>query len=117
MENLSGIKWGGVVETRDLGVYIENYLLLIMGGIPWQVSAVFLLLKTYQSIKAVVFLSFFINRQSTGLFSTSVGFRNFGTSANYVVRCWIRITHFGSCTSFIWNYRKRHRSRPYISLK
>lgn len=30
--------WAGVVDYRDVGVYIENYLLIIIGGIPWQVS-------------------------------------------------------------------------------
>lgn len=59
MENLSGIKWGGVVETRDLGVYIENYLLLIMGGIPWQVSAVFYNLRLINQLKLSCFCLFY----------------------------------------------------------
>lgn len=29
--------WEGVVEPYNIGVYIENYLLLVIGGIPWQV--------------------------------------------------------------------------------
>ncbi|EFX80893.1 hypothetical protein DAPPUDRAFT_22271, partial [Daphnia pulex] len=37
MENLSPAVWGGTIKTHDIGIYTENYLLLIMGGIPWQV--------------------------------------------------------------------------------
>lgn len=37
MESLSSETWGGTIETYNIGVYVENYLLLIMGGIPWQV--------------------------------------------------------------------------------
>ncbi len=29
--------WEGVIETYNIGVYIENYLLIVIGGIPWQV--------------------------------------------------------------------------------
>ena len=29
--------WEGVIEIYNVGVYIENYLLIIIGGIPWQV--------------------------------------------------------------------------------
>ena len=31
--------WIGTVETRDLGAYIDTGLLLVFGGIPWQVRA------------------------------------------------------------------------------
>lgn len=34
---LRGGTWEGVIETYNIGVYIENYLLLVIGGIPWQV--------------------------------------------------------------------------------
>ncbi|EFX66306.1 hypothetical protein DAPPUDRAFT_302757 [Daphnia pulex] len=29
--------WEGVIEIYNVGVYIENYLLIVIGGIPWQV--------------------------------------------------------------------------------
>ncbi|RZF35879.1 hypothetical protein LSTR_LSTR015415, partial [Laodelphax striatellus] len=31
------VDWIGHVETKDYGVYIDNGLLLVFGGIPWQV--------------------------------------------------------------------------------
>ncbi|XP_032776647.2 high-affinity choline transporter 1 [Daphnia magna] len=37
MSSTSPATWGGTIETHNIGVYTENYLLLIMGGIPWQV--------------------------------------------------------------------------------
>lgn len=37
MENISPATWGGTIKTHEIGIYTENYLLLIMGGIPWQV--------------------------------------------------------------------------------
>ena len=30
--------WEGVIEIYNVGVYIENYLLIVIGGIPWQVA-------------------------------------------------------------------------------
>ncbi|KAK4017954.1 hypothetical protein OUZ56_000028 [Daphnia magna] len=38
MSSTSPATWGGTIETHNIGVYTENYLLLIMGGIPWQLS-------------------------------------------------------------------------------
>jgi len=29
--------WIGTIETPDIGIYVESLLLLIFGGIPWQV--------------------------------------------------------------------------------
>jgi solute carrier family 5 (high affinity choline transporter), member 7 len=31
--------WIGTVPTSSLGSYIDIYLLIILGGIPWQVGA------------------------------------------------------------------------------
>jgi len=38
--DLSGISetWLGTVEPQMAGLYIDTYCMLIMGGIPWQVS-------------------------------------------------------------------------------
>ena len=36
-ETLSNIDWVGKVETIGIGAYIDFYLLVILGGIPWQV--------------------------------------------------------------------------------
>ena len=30
-------QWVGEVKTVDIGYYIDNMLILIFGGIPWQV--------------------------------------------------------------------------------
>ncbi|KAG8228031.1 hypothetical protein J437_LFUL003667 [Ladona fulva] len=35
-ENLKSIDWLGKIEPMDSGVWIDNMLLLIFGGIPWQ---------------------------------------------------------------------------------
>ena len=34
-------KWLGTVEVADSGYYVDHYLLLIFGGIPWQVSTLY----------------------------------------------------------------------------
>ena len=36
-ETLTDGAWSGKIELYNIGVYIENFLLLIIGGIPWQV--------------------------------------------------------------------------------
>ncbi|XP_013781993.1 high-affinity choline transporter 1-like isoform X1 [Limulus polyphemus] len=35
--SLNSIDWLGSVELTDVGVYVDYWLLLILGGIPWQV--------------------------------------------------------------------------------
>lgn len=35
-DSLTSGAWAGVVEYHNVGVYIENYLIIILGGIPWQ---------------------------------------------------------------------------------
>ncbi|XP_064615012.1 high-affinity choline transporter 1-like [Liolophura sinensis] len=37
LSKLSDGVWQGSIQTREVGVYVDSYLLLIMGGIPWQV--------------------------------------------------------------------------------
>lgn len=34
------VDWVGSVQTEDIAVYIDNLLLLILGGIPWQVPSI-----------------------------------------------------------------------------
>jgi len=35
--------WLGKVEQKDIGQWIDSFLLLLLGGIPWQVFSFFLL--------------------------------------------------------------------------
>ena len=37
-ETLSTVDWVGKIETNEIGAYIDFYFLVILGGIPWQVS-------------------------------------------------------------------------------
>lgn len=37
---ISKVDWVGSVQTEDIAVYIDNLLLLILGGIPWQVPSI-----------------------------------------------------------------------------
>ena len=37
-EAMTQIDWIGSVNISSIGIYIDTYLLIILGGIPWQVS-------------------------------------------------------------------------------
>lgn len=41
--------WEGVIEIYNVGVYIENYLLIVIGGIPWQVIKCFIFFFFFNS--------------------------------------------------------------------
>lgn len=41
LSKLSDGVWQGSIQTQEVGLYIDSYLLFIMGGIPWQVIGLF----------------------------------------------------------------------------
>ena len=36
LHSVTAKEWFGSIETQNIATYIDNYLLLIFGGIPWQ---------------------------------------------------------------------------------
>ena len=46
-------KWIGSLEIEDAAMFTDIYLLLIFGGIPWQVRKVFLQMTTLASLLAL----------------------------------------------------------------
>jgi len=41
--------WLGKVDKKDIGLWIDSFLLLLLGGIPWQVFIVFIFLLKPQA--------------------------------------------------------------------
>ena len=48
-------KWKGTLETNRVGHYIDMYLLLILGGVPWQVKV------AYSAEKCISILAYSIS--------------------------------------------------------
>lgn len=49
-KNLSTKDWLGEVKKQDIGEWVDGWLLLIFGGIPWQVN---------QSYFFIIYINFF----------------------------------------------------------
>lgn len=58
--------WEGVIEIYNVGLYIENYLLIVIGGIPWQVIKCFIFLRYFGRF---YFYDLGCSNLLTGLFS------------------------------------------------
>ena len=97
-ETLSTVDWVGKIETNEIGAYIDFYFLVILGGIPWQVSYARQRFSEFQRYNLIFFLF------ATGLFPARSLVQNIETGPDFVLRRVHRLPLAGIPTSHSGNF-------------
>lgn len=89
------VDWIGEVEDKKIWFYVDYGLLLIFGGIPWQVNERGPVKRQQNSVNSL--LTTLIN--ILGLFPTCFVEQNCRSCANIIIRCgfWLSFDGYSTC--------------------